>query len=348
MYPPIPVGVGTKSNTDPAIAPVAIEAASGVAVPPLGRQKRREMHVDAMARDAVTEMMLPKIPPQHLVMRSRVEGLFNEANWFPGKIEAIRPGKNRRKQIVVRYDDGSHESYWSHKAADMDDLRYDQTKDEPEPETYQWNICHHLLCDEQFRWSPCHLCPLTGRQYKGAAWTKHLQRLLTSISSGTCASDPRNLAKVETFLIEIALKHLDQGGVALIHNSVVTSSEWAKHVLSMLGESLAKRSNPLGQDHCTEYEPEGAVNYSREDSSASQAVGPAAWSPANEQTGASNLRPEGDIFEFNILRPRIATPRVHGEFRRTWTCSWICARNTSSRQLLVRLVRYQHIFVFEK
>ena len=35
-------------------------------------------------------------------------------------------------QIVVFYDDGSHESYCSHKAADMDDLRYDQAEDEPE------------------------------------------------------------------------------------------------------------------------------------------------------------------------------------------------------------------------
>ena len=57
------------------------------------------MHMDAMARDAATEM--PKIPPQHLVVGSRVEGLFNEVNWFPGKIEAIRPGKNGSKQIVV-------------------------------------------------------------------------------------------------------------------------------------------------------------------------------------------------------------------------------------------------------
>ena len=73
---------------------------------------------------------------------------------------------------------------------------------------------------------------------------------------------------------------------------MVTSSEWAKHALSMLGESLAKCSKPL------EYEPEGAVKYSSED-----------CSPANEQTGASggsasDLRPEGDIFEFNMLRPR--------------------------------------------
>ena len=63
-------------------------------------------------------------------------------------------------------------------------------------------------------------------------------------------------------------------------------------MLSMLGESLVKRSKPL------EYEPEGAAKYSREDSI-----------PANEQTGASggsasDLRPEGDIFKFNMLRPR--------------------------------------------
>ena len=49
------------------------------------------MHMDAMARDAATEM--PKIPPQHLVVGSRVEVFFNEVNWFPGKIEAVRPGK---------------------------------------------------------------------------------------------------------------------------------------------------------------------------------------------------------------------------------------------------------------
>ena len=66
MYPPFPVGVGT----DPAIAPVAIATASGVAVPPPGRQKRRAM--DAMTRDAAIEM--PKIPQQHLVVGSRVEG----------------------------------------------------------------------------------------------------------------------------------------------------------------------------------------------------------------------------------------------------------------------------------
>ena len=51
--------------------------------------------------------------------------------------------------------------YWSHKATDMDDLRYDQTKNEPE--THQWNLCHHRLCDERFRWRPCQPCPLTGR-----------------------------------------------------------------------------------------------------------------------------------------------------------------------------------------
>ena len=55
---------------------------------------------------------MPKIPPQHLVVGSRVEGLFNEVDWFPGKIEAIRPGKNGSKQIVVLYDDGSQESNW--------------------------------------------------------------------------------------------------------------------------------------------------------------------------------------------------------------------------------------------
>ena len=75
----------------------------------------------------------------------------------------------------------------------------------------------------------------------------------------------------------------------------------------MLGESVAKRSKMLDQDQFTEYEREGAVNYSREDCSASQAVGPAAWSPANEQTGASDLRPEGNFFEFNMLRPRKPT-----------------------------------------
>ena len=46
-----------------------------------------------------------------------------------------------------------------------------------------------------------------------------------------CVSDPTNLARVKTFLIEIALKYLDPGGIALIHNSVDTSSEWAKHAL---------------------------------------------------------------------------------------------------------------------
>ena len=76
IYPHIPVGVGTTSKADPAVAPVAIEAASGVAVPPLMRQMRRAMHVDAVAQDSATDMMVPKIPPQHLVVGSRVEGLF--------------------------------------------------------------------------------------------------------------------------------------------------------------------------------------------------------------------------------------------------------------------------------
>ena len=122
------------------------------------------MHMDAMARDAATEM--PKIPPQHLVVGSRVEGLFNEVTWFPGKIESIRPGKQGSKQIFVFYDDGSLESYCTNKAADMNDLRYDQAKDEPE--IHQWNICHHLLCDTRFRWRPCQPCPLTGRPYKAS------------------------------------------------------------------------------------------------------------------------------------------------------------------------------------
>ena len=74
MYPPLPVGVGTKSKADPAIAPEAIATASGVAVPPPGRQNLKRRAMDAMARDAATEM--PKIPPQHLVVGSRVEGLF--------------------------------------------------------------------------------------------------------------------------------------------------------------------------------------------------------------------------------------------------------------------------------
>ena len=73
IYPHIPVGVGTTSKAD---APVAIEAASGVAVPPPMRQMRRAMHVDAVAQDSATDMMVPKIPPQHLVVGSRVEGLF--------------------------------------------------------------------------------------------------------------------------------------------------------------------------------------------------------------------------------------------------------------------------------
>ena len=285
MYPPLPVGVGTKSKADPAIAPEAIATASGVAVPPPGRQNLKRRAMDAMARDAATEM--PKIPPQHLVVGSRVEGLFNEDTWFPGTIEAIRHGKHGSKQIFVLYDDGSHESYYSNKAADMNDLRYDQAKDEPE--IHQWNICHHLLCDTRFRWRPCQPCPLTGRPYKAL---KQFQRLLQMVSSGTCASDPLNLAKVKTFLIETALEHLAhcdvQGGV--------TSSEWAQYALSMLGESLEKHSKPL------EYEPEGAVKYSREDTVQDS-------SPAHEQTGASggsasDLRPEGDIFKFDMLRPR--------------------------------------------
>ena len=260
MYPPLPVGVGTKSKADPAIAPEAIATASGVAVPPPGRQNLKRRAMDAMARDAATEM--PKIPPQHLVVGSRVEGLFNEDTWFPGTIEAIRHGKHGSKQIFVLYDDGSHESYYSNKAADMNDLRYDQAKDEPE--IHQWNICHHLLCDTRFRWRPCQPCPLTGRPYRAL---KQFQRLLQMVSSGTCASDPLNLAKVKTFLIETALEHLAhcdvQGGV--------TSSEWAQYALSMLGESLEKHSKPL------EYEPEGAVKYSREDTVQDS-------SPAHEQT----------------------------------------------------------------
>ena len=48
--------------------------------------------------------------------------------------------------------------------------------------------------------------------------------------------------------------------------------------------------------------PEGAVKYSREDTVQDS-------SPAHEQTGASggaasDLRPEGDIFKFDMLRPR--------------------------------------------
>ena len=128
------------------------------------------------------------------------------------------------------------------------------------------------------------------------------------------------------------MEHLEQGGV--------TSSEWAQHALSMLGESLEKRSKPL------EYEPEGAIKYSREDSS-----------PANEQTGASggsalDLRPEGDIFEFNMLRTRreltnekwAQQPYLkfkgnsgeHGHFHGSVHCG--------NRQLLVSLVRHLNIF----
>ena len=68
MYPPLPVGVGTKSKADPAIAPEAIATASGVAVPPPGRQNLKRRAMDAMARDAATEM--PKIQrglPQELL-----------------------------------------------------------------------------------------------------------------------------------------------------------------------------------------------------------------------------------------------------------------------------------------
>ena len=67
--------------------------------------------MDAVAQDSATEMimMLPKIPPQHLVVgSSRVEGLFNKVHWFPWKIEAIRPGKTGSKQTVVLYDDCSY------------------------------------------------------------------------------------------------------------------------------------------------------------------------------------------------------------------------------------------------
>ena len=53
-------------------------------------------------------------------------------------------------------------------------------------------------------------------------------------------------------------------------------------MLLRLGESGAKCTKTLGQRPIYEYEPEGAVHYSREDSNASQAVGPEAWSPANE------------------------------------------------------------------
>ena len=63
IYPPVPVGVGTTSKADQAVAPVAIEAASGVAVPPPMPQKRRVMHVDVVAQDSATEMMLFKLPP---------------------------------------------------------------------------------------------------------------------------------------------------------------------------------------------------------------------------------------------------------------------------------------------
>ena len=112
IYPHVPVGVGTTLKADPAVAPVAIEAASGVAVPPPMRQMRRAMHVDAVSQDSATDMMVPKILPQHLVVGSRVEGLFKNVHWFPGKIEAIRPGKTGIKQIVVLCDDGSCKSHW--------------------------------------------------------------------------------------------------------------------------------------------------------------------------------------------------------------------------------------------
>ena len=60
-------------------------------------------------------------------------------------IESTKPGRNGNKIIVVYYEDSTRQTYDSHNATDMHDLRYDQTNEKLE--THQWNICHHLLGD---------------------------------------------------------------------------------------------------------------------------------------------------------------------------------------------------------
>ena len=161
-----------------------------------------------------------------VVGRSRlgVEGLFDKDQWYPGSIESIKPGRNGNKIIVVHYEDSTRQTYDSHKATDMHDLRYDQTNEKPE--THQWNICHHLLCDERFKWSPSRCCPLTHECCKGSAVPLHLQWLLERISSGECASDAENLVNVRKFLIDIAQTRLNAASKSPL---LVVSSEWAEY-----------------------------------------------------------------------------------------------------------------------
>ena len=132
----------------------------------------------SLRRKRAADLAATRILPLHLVVGLRVEGLFDEDQWYPGSIESIKPGRNGNKITVVHYEDSTSQTYDSHNATDMHDLRYavvhyedstsqtydsynatdmheiryDQTNEKPE--THQWNICQYLLCDGRFKWSP--------------------------------------------------------------------------------------------------------------------------------------------------------------------------------------------------
>ena len=204
--------------------------------------------------------------------------------------------------IVVHYEDSTRQIYDSHNATDMHDLRYDQTNEKPE--THQWNICHHLLCDERFKWSPSRCCPLTHECCKGAAVPSHLQWLLERISSGECASDAENLGNVRKFLIDIARSRLHVNKAARNRTLLVASSEWAERALSMLG---FKRIKPLCQKN-TEFAQVGASEFGEEQAAEKTAPAPGRPAAAVDRAEASELNgpqmPEGDIFQYKILTGR--------------------------------------------
>ena len=54
------------------------------------------MHVDAVAQDSATEMMLSKVLPQHLVVGLLVEGLFIA---FLGKLKPFVLGRQGASKL---------------------------------------------------------------------------------------------------------------------------------------------------------------------------------------------------------------------------------------------------------
>ena len=68
----------------------------------------------SLRRKGAADLVATRIPPRHLVVGLRVEGLFDEDQWYPGSIESIKPGRNGNKITVVHYEDSTRQTYDSH------------------------------------------------------------------------------------------------------------------------------------------------------------------------------------------------------------------------------------------